>query len=246
AAQVESVFGTMVAQSPAGDWAGNLAIVSYPDGLGLIEDGEAATDRFAKIDAVVGELFHLAVRQLIAARPDLLWIHGGVMVCGDRAVLLSAVSGQGKSTLVAHLAARGWTYFSDEIAAIDAATRTVLSFPVTPYMRAAVPTQLSDAEARELDKVPVQIIHCASSATSAPLAGIYFLSYQQRGGDVDMTSCSAGAAVVEMLRNSLNPRESRDEEIAALCRLMAQVPACHLRYTHAEEAAQRIVPAHAA
>lgn len=244
AAQIASNFAAMLAPAPVGDCAGIIEVVTHSDGTDRAGNFGPDTVWYTDEASGVRELTHLTIKRLIAARPDLLWIHAGVMALAGRALLLSAPSGQGKSTLVAHLAARGWVYLSDEIAAIDPLRATALPFPVTPYMRAPGPPGLSDAEVRALDKLPVEILHWAPSAINVPLAGVYFLSYRVAGSAVEIAPCPPGSAVVEMLRNSLNTEKPREQEIAGLCRLMSQIPARHLRYAHAKDAAEEIMQAH--
>jgi hypothetical protein len=181
---------------------------------------------------------------LIAARPELLWVHSGVVGKSGKAVLLSGASGQGKSTLVAQFVARGWTYLSDEIAPIDPYAATVVPFPVMPYMRVSGRQDLPLTDVKELDKIPVELTQEAIATSTLPIAGIYFLSYAPSSNGVDMTPCSPAMAVVEMLRNSLNPHESRGKEIAGLCRLMEQTTCTHLRYANAPEAAEQIARSH--
>lgn len=241
---VISTFGTMLSATPSGASAGNVAAITHPEGIAIEVAGVVGSERFADPGAAVRELYHRVVMLLIAARPELLWVHSGVVAKSGQAVLLSAASGQGKSTLVAQLVARGWTYLSDEIAPIDPYAATVLPFPVMPYMRVSHRHDLPLAEVKELGKIPVELAEGAIATSAFPIAGIYFLSYAPSSGGVDLTPCSPAMAVVEMLRNSLNPHESRGKEIAGLCRLMEQTTCTHLRYVRADEAAEKIAQAH--
>lgn len=60
---------------------------------------------------------------------DAVRIHGGAAAAGDRAVVVCGESGAGKSSLTAALARSGWRYLTDEVAVVDAATRTVTPYP---------------------------------------------------------------------------------------------------------------------
>lgn len=62
-----------------------------------------------------------------------LILHGAVLARGDRAVVLPAPPGSGKSTLTAALAYRGWRLLSDELTLIDPQTGFVhgLARPVS-------------------------------------------------------------------------------------------------------------------
>jgi HprK-related kinase A len=52
-------------------------------------------------------------------------VHAAVLVKNDRAILLPAFPGSGKSTLSAYLGLSGWTVYSDEMAIIDPVTLQV-------------------------------------------------------------------------------------------------------------------------
>jgi HprK-related kinase A len=58
-----------------------------------------------------------------------LIIHAAVVERGDRALVLPAPPGSGKSTLCAGLVARGWRLLSDELALIDPETLEVVPLP---------------------------------------------------------------------------------------------------------------------
>jgi HprK-related kinase A len=56
-------------------------------------------------------------------------LHAAVVERGDRALILPAPPGSGKSTLCAALTARGWRLLSDELALIDIETRRLVPLP---------------------------------------------------------------------------------------------------------------------
>lgn len=63
-------------------------------------------------------------------------LHAGTVAVGDQGVLLAGGSGRGKTTLVAALVhGAGFTYFSDEVAVIEPATRRLLPFAKSLYVR---------------------------------------------------------------------------------------------------------------
>jgi hypothetical protein len=77
-------------------------------------------------------LFHLDKDLTIALqlqRADLFFLHAAVVALDDRAVVLSAPSGTGKSTLALALLENGFDYLSDELAPIDVQRLTVHPFP---------------------------------------------------------------------------------------------------------------------
>lgn len=58
-----------------------------------------------------------------------LVFHAGVVEKDGRAVIIPGLSGQGKSTLAAGLALRGWRYFSDEFGLLDLDSLDMVPYP---------------------------------------------------------------------------------------------------------------------
>lgn len=79
-----------------------------------------------------------AVMQELTARwvdrDDFVLVHGGVVVRGGRALVITGPSGRGKSTLTAALLEHGFRYFSDELAPIVAGG-SVLRYPFPLRLR---------------------------------------------------------------------------------------------------------------
>jgi len=74
-------------------------------------------------------LFEWGGNWLLAQRLNAyLLLHAGVVARGDRALILPAVPGSGKSTLTCALHLAGWRFLSDEFGVVEPATGTV--FPM--------------------------------------------------------------------------------------------------------------------
>jgi len=73
---------------------------------------------------------------LISTRADFLQVHAATMAKDERGIVLAASSGGGKSTLVAGLMTRGWTYLSDEFALINPDTLLAHPFPKAVCVKA--------------------------------------------------------------------------------------------------------------
>ena len=105
--EFRSSVALMLDTHPVGSCAGTLSVEvvktpswwSGPDGV------EAYPCR--RSGAAADHLFHVAIKLLMTARSDLLWLHGGVAERQGRATMLCGRSGAGKSTLVAELLAAG-------------------------------------------------------------------------------------------------------------------------------------------
>lgn len=240
AADLRSAFGAMVIDAPAGGRAGVVDAVPVAGGIRVGGTGLEAAPRVVAPDWASREAYHDAVKLLILARNDLVWVHAGVAARDGRAHLFCGPSGQGKSTLVGALVRLGWTYLSDEIGAIDASAGVVHPFPLAPRRRIHdgdfVP--LDDAVAiRKLRKVSVDTPEHAVAQDPFPLERIYLLRYSHSTQGIATVPCAPAQAVIEVLRNSLGMRDDRRHEIASIARLVASVPVVEFRYPDAEAAA---------
>lgn len=89
-------------------------------------------------------------------------------------------SGAGKTTLVSHLVARGETFFTDDVLAIDSAAESPVAHPGPPLMAVAVRDRSIIARAGgRLGEAPVTTdkVHArpAVAAASVPLRAIYHI-----------------------------------------------------------------------
>ncbi|RJP39310.1 MAG: hypothetical protein C4547_03630 [Phycisphaerales bacterium] len=66
---------------------------------------------------------------IIETLPGFHQLHAGIVAWRGQGLVMAAAPQSGKSTLTAGLAARGWQYYCDEFALIDAATRRLHAYP---------------------------------------------------------------------------------------------------------------------
>jgi hypothetical protein len=100
---------------------GHLRSDVYRDGIAI---GRAS--RLSRVAPIVKSALW---QSAINAHDFLFYIHSGVVGTGASCVLLPAAAGSGKSSLTTALVHRGFRYFSDEVALIEATTFHV---PPTP------------------------------------------------------------------------------------------------------------------
>ena len=233
----------MVIHGPVGTPAGQLDAVPDEGRIRIVGAPDAADPLTVHQDWAPRELYHATLKLLMLARQDLVWIHAGVAAHEDRAYLFAGPSGQGKSTLVGALLDRGWTYFSDEIAAIDCGAGTVYPFPLAPHRRVHDGEFVlldSVAAVRGLRKVAVEFPPHAVGQRPSPLERLCFLRYAPATGTVQEAPCTPAQAVLELLDNSLNITSNREREIAFLAQLVSRVPAVQISYPSAEAAAATV------
>jgi len=101
---------------------GHLRSDVYRDGIAI---GRAS--RLSRVAPIVKSALW---QSAINAHDFLFYIHSGVVGAGASCVLLPAAAGSGKSSLTAALVRRGFRYFSDEVALIEATTFHVSPMPL--------------------------------------------------------------------------------------------------------------------
>lgn len=141
------------------------------------------------------------------------FIHAGVVAIDERAVLLPAISGGGKTTMVAALLAEGARYLSDEFAVIDPAGR------VHPYPR-NLAIRVEGGPVRRVSAVDLgsDIVFDATMPSA-----IVFLTYDA-DARLDLRPLSAGQSAIRLLRHCLGARGRPASTLAALRTLTQLAP----------------------
>ena len=145
-----------------------------------------------------------------------LVLHAAVVARGNRALILPAPPGSGKSTLCAALVARGWRLFSDELALIDIASGDLVPLPrpislknaSIDAMRAFWPAA---AMSRVVpDTVKGSIVHVRPPADSVRAASQparaawVVLPLYQAGGGTELSSVTKAAAFMRLVGCAFN------------------------------------------
>jgi hypothetical protein len=205
-ALIEPVFGSLVSDRPST----YAAAREYQ----IDRDGAAYRVATSRIDStfedIAALIFHIDKEITVALqhlRPDLLFMHGAALAFRERAIVLSAPPGTGKSTLTLVALRHGLDYFSDELAPIDLQQLTVWAYPRSVFLKTAPP---------EPHRLPPHAIthhgrHYVPRASptqnaqgsEAKLAGLIFLRRDsERFNGLRRISAASGAARV--MANSLN------------------------------------------
>jgi hypothetical protein len=241
AEELREIFGPMVVCDASATPVARVRVGRLGDGF-MVDDPTSADGSSADDESSAArEAYHAVVKQLMRERRDLVWLHGAVVGCGGRAHILCGPSGVGKSTLVDDLVQRGWSYLSDEIAAIDPSSCLAYPFPLTPQRRIAHGTVRVDADAvHRVPKIAVDVPTERIARAPSPVAALQLLRQRHDGGPTASTGCAPGQAVLHLLRNSLNDTCEREQEIAGLSRLVSHVHSSQLAYSSLSSAAQHI------
>jgi hypothetical protein len=177
------------------------------------------------------------------SRPDLFFLHAAALAGTRGVVVLPALPGTGKSTLTLALTARGFDYFSDELAPVDLGNLTVEPYahavclktlPPSPY---TLPQGTLAVNTRF--HVPLASLGTAARHDPLPLAALVFP--RRSGGRFDglrpLTAASAATRLMSHLLNGLaHPNYGLDAAIA----VSGTVPCFELDITELPAAVEAI------
>lgn len=183
-------------------------IGSAPSGSGF----HVATDDDEPVllEDADGLLFHLDKDLTIALqlqRADLFFLHAAVVALDDRAVVLSAPSGTGKSTLALALLENGFDYLSDELAPIDVRRLTVHPYPHALCLKSPPPAPYclptGTLRTGERYHLPADSLRGGVRTQSLPVAAFIFVRRGSRTSTA-YRPISRGTAIAHLMSNALN------------------------------------------
>jgi hypothetical protein len=157
-------------------------------------------------------------------------VHAGVVAWGERAILLPAPSGAGKTTLVAALLERGASYYSDELALLDPSGR------VHPYPRhLMVRDHLGRGRA-----TPPEAFGARTGTAALRVSLILDLRFEQDSG-FRLDRLPASEAVLLLLANTAHRLSSAHAVPPALLSATAQALSYRGRRGDAQDTADAIL-----
>jgi hypothetical protein len=148
----------------------------------------------------------IALQQL---RPDLYFVHAGVLSYRHRAFMLVGPSGSGKSTLTWALVHHDCRYLSDELAGIDPRTLAVLPYPHAICLKQepppAYPLPEQTLRTAYTLHIPAATLAGGVSRDAAPLVAAFFLQGRREASHPTIRPLSHAAATARLLASALNP-----------------------------------------
>jgi hypothetical protein len=173
------------------------------------------------------------VLQLQIRRPDLLFVHAAVLGCPERAVMLVAPSGGGKSTTAWALLHHGFTYLSDELGPVDVATLRVHPYPRGLALRDEPkrPYDVPRAICRTPNglRVPADAMPARVATRPLRLGSVFFLHRPDGGGAPAVRRLTASEAAARLYGNTLNPLAHPASGLDAVVRIVTRAACFELR-----------------
>lgn len=234
-AGIKCNFQEMSSYEPKGDMTAQLE-VHKKNGAYTLFENNAVKLKTQLMPEALRHLRDSVVLHLIQSHPDLLWLHAGAVSYQDQALLVSAPSGYGKSTLVTSLYKCGWTYLSDDVIPFEPKTGKLYPFPETPMFRENPGREIPSKSVGWLKKKKVPLTSKGVCRKALPIAAIIFPTFAFRQ-TTRLEVSSPGAATLELLQHTLNFGSHREAAVQHLCKLIKQTPVFRLYYDTGNNAA---------
>jgi HprK-related kinase A len=177
-----------------------------------------------------------------------LIVHAAVIAQGERAVIMPAPPGSGKSTLCAALVRRGWRLLSDELALIDMSSGELVALPrpvslknqSIDVMRAFAPDAVFGPVTHDTAKGTVAHMQAPSDSVAraherARLRWLIFPKYQAQS-PVTTEALANGAAFMALAENSFNYHVHGAQGFDRLTDMVERAQCLRFQYSKLEEA----------
>ena len=239
-------FEALLVDEPQ-DVIAELAVVKDGEGY-RVEGGRMFEENRETARGVLQHLKFELIHRFVDVHPELIWLHAGAAAKDDNAIMLCGAWGSGKSTMVGNLCKKGWTYLSDDIVPIEMEARRLMSFPLTPMMRAHDQSdskvRLSPLEISNLKKQVVELEESDFAQGTRELAAIIFPQYDPEAKGTSLKPIAPATATMELLRNCLDLKFHKEEAVQYLGGLVEKLPVYLLRYNNGEKAADLLIDTH--
>lgn len=209
------------------------------DGLGrLVNDGRIRIDG-AEPHLLVGALCQAILERL---HPATRWgpmIHGGAVAREGKAIVITAPSGFGKSTLIAYLVARGFEFLSDDLVPLRAQDHVVMPFPLPISVKPGAAGALApfysslDADAPRENQFLIQ--HASFMAPGRPVEALIFPRYTP-GATTSFENVSVEDALLRLLSDRIYfGLPIADQILSGFIRFLRRIERRSLIYSRFEE-----------
>jgi hypothetical protein len=215
-----------------------------PNGVGLVAGAEElaalAPDELAP--AVLRVVCQRELRRDPGPEPA-AWIHGAAVTDGTRTILVVGESGAGKSTITAHLCARGFDLVTDEQFRLLPAAGSVASFTRPVLLKGGsaehAPTGLRPALHDRPSLVRPEELGTAWAVSGRPTELVF--PRREDGAPADVVELGPSEAARRLALSSLDLGGRPEPALAAIGWLAATAPAVELVHASSAEAVELLL-----
>ena len=211
-----------VAEQAAG---GVEIVVGFEDGAWSVSSPFTESRCSERLEDLVPLVDEQIVLGLQHARPDLLFLHAGVLEHRGRAVLLLAESGSGKSTTCLGLVRGGLGFFSDELAPFDS-SGTVSCFPRALCLKSQPPVGYAEGVTEHRGRYYASLEPAPFDCLE--VAALLFVQYDALNSEPQLRSLSPAEATLRLAAQGLNLLAHDDFALDSLSEIALSAPSLHL------------------
>ncbi len=223
-------FDAMAKPRAAGTTAAIVyAIVASGDGAGYVvtrRDGPTVTAADAA-EAVLLLESDLTL-ELQRRRSDLCFLHAAAIERDGRAYLLAAESGAGKTTTTWGLLHHGFGFLTDELSAVDLASRVVHPYPYALSFKTPPPAEYplppGGVELGHIVHLPTRCLPAPPRRSAVPLGGVLLVRFDRTRGAPSLDRMSSGEASAHLYVTILNALAHRNQGLDAAVALAESLP----------------------
>jgi hypothetical protein len=165
--------------------------------------------------------------ELQKRRPELFFLHAAALALGDRAILLAAESGSGKSTTAWGLLHHGFRYLTDELSAIDLDALAVYPYPHALCLKRRPPVYPLPEATIDLGStlhVPTSALPTPPVLERCPLAAVFLLRYEPATAMPEVRRLTPAEASARLYVTVLNALAHERRGLDAVARLAQALP----------------------
>jgi hypothetical protein len=195
--------------------------------LSLVQRGRAAQ---AALDS--SDLLFLLEKQITIElqrrRADLFFLHAAAIALKDRACLLVAESGGGKSTTTWGMLHHGFEYLTDELSPVDIHSMQVFPYPHAVCLKRHAPHSYplppSVMDLGRTTHIPTCSLPSAAVSDPRALAAVFLLKYRPDLLAPELHALGPAEAGARLYANALNPLAHANHGLDAVAGIAEQVP----------------------
>lgn len=215
-----------------GNWERMRAVTSAPDlvyeitrtnsPLGVSISGPEAARRNSPDDGeFLYQLEHALTVAIQRRRHDLYFLHAAALEWAEKAILLVAPSGGGKSTTTWGLLHHGFGYLSDELAPIDLRSLQVYAYPRALCLKRQPPTgyPLPDNILITPPTLHVPVPSSGRDFPSLPLVAVFFVHFDPNAAAPQVRPIAAAETAARLYANALNQLAHANAGLDAAARI---------------------------
>lgn len=231
-------------------------LIRFPDVADFLVHADGRTvHAWPVFDAgVCAAVYEQQILPLVLAHQGARVYHGGAVAIEGRAVVVLGPSGQGKSTLVAAFARRGFAFLSDDCLVVEAADRGLVAIPQTPVMRMWHDSARTMAGSEEQihyhpGSPKPRVLACANlpyCGTALPVSHMLVLG-DSNVGEPMLTPLSPADAVIAWASNAfildLKDRARLTDNLRWAAEMVSAIPAHRLDYPRRYDVLDAVVDA---